>query len=437
MENCWKLDGIPAYVGGELNPMLFNCGSGMKDDFSGPTDEDSFMHIVTKTTQSEFSAYCALLEECGFEKVFENETEAGLFAEFKGEKHLYVYYIFNERTARIIQNGAGVTVSEFSSPSGISVHDDTALMQFGLLYGDMTRGYTSDCGMLYCVRLRDNRVIVIDGGSREQSTEPATDEFMARLADLTGNPEKVVIAAWFCTHPHGDHMALFCRMLNKFGNRLTVERAMFNFALTEHVMPGFKSKLALSGRKFPNIRELTMSRIKENNPEVKYLKLHTGQKFDLGGAEVEVILTHEDMLTRWKDKIYWGMNETSTILKLSFDGKSVIFLGDAWIPNGNVLIGRYPFGSVECDFLQVAHHCIDHVENFYEFIKTEYMLVPEGRYLLLKFISENFQNLTRFCPYEKIFVSGDATTVFRVAEGKQTEKEFYPVHGCPYDGSEL
>ncbi|MBR4940735.1 MAG: MBL fold metallo-hydrolase [Clostridia bacterium] len=436
METCWKLEKVPAYPGGELNPTLFNCGSGLEDDFDGPTAEDSFMHIVTKTSGDEFLAYCGLLETAGYKKIFENETEAGLFAEFGGENHLYVYYIFNERTARIILNGAGVSVSEFRCDAGTQVHDDTALMQFGLFYGDMD-GSTSDCGMLYAIRLRDNKVIVIDGGSRQQSTEPATDEFMARLSDLTGNPEKVVIAAWFCTHPHGDHMAFFSRMLNKFGDRLSVERAMFNFALTEHVMPNFRQHIAASGRKFPNIRALTIQRIRENNPNVKFLKLHTGHKFNLSGAEVEVILTHEDMLTRWKDKIYWGMNETSTILKISFDGKSVIFLGDAWIPNGNVLIGRYPFGSVECDFLQVAHHCIDHVENFYEFIKTEYMLVPEGRYLLLKYISENFRNLHRFCPDENIFVSGDATTVFRVARDKKLVKEFYPVHGCPYDGSEI
>ena len=437
METAWKLENLPAYSGGELNPRLFNCGSGMKDDFDGITGEDSFMHIVTRTSKEEFCAYCGVLKERGFVPVFENENEAGIYFQFRKEKNVYLYYIFNERTARIIEDNSGVTVSEFEDLGGTPVHDDAALMQFGLLYGDMIRGYTSDCGMLYAIRLRDNKVIVIDGGSREQSTEPATDEFMARLLSLTGNPEKVVISAWFCTHPHGDHMAFFTRMLNKFGDRLFVERAMFNFAVTELVMPGIKARIELLGRKFPNIRALTMERIKANNPEVKYLKLHTGQKFELSGAEVEVLLTHEDMLTRWKDKTYWGMNETSTVLKISFEGKSVIFLGDAWIPNGNVLIGRHPFGSLDCDFLQVAHHCIDQVESFYEFIRTEYMMVPQGRYLLLKFISENFEHLTRFCPYERIFISGDATTVFRIAKGNPIEKEFYPVCGCPYDGSEI
>ena len=428
MENLWKLEGIPAYVGGELNPVLYNCGSGMKADFYGPTDEDSFMHIVTKTTEEEFCAYCGSLEEKGFEKVFENRNVSGIFLQFKGEKNLYVYYIFNENTARIIWDNSGVLLCDFASKEGTAVHDDTALMQFGLLYSDMIKKVTCDCGMLYAVRLRDNRVIVVDGGEIEQATEPATDEFMARLCDLTGNPEKIVIAAWFCTHPHDDHMDFFCRMLAKFGDKLFVERAMFNFASESLVGSDFNESV--------QSRIKTTERIKANNPEVKYLKLHTGQKFDLCGAEVEVLLTHEDMLSRHAPRAYEGMNETSTILKLSFDGKSVIFLGDAHVSNGNVLIGRYPEGSVSCDFLQVAHHCINNVENIYAFIKTEYMLIPEGRYLLLKFIYDHYRIVARYCGYDKAMVAGDATQIFRVKDGKLLKTEFFPVCGCSYDGSE-
>ena len=230
MENPWKLESIPAYSGGELFPTLYNCGSGLKEDFSGPTDEDSFMHIVNGTTRQEFEAYCGLLKDSGFEAVFENENEAGLFRQFSGCVKVYAYYIFNENTARIILDRSGVSVREFSQPAGPSLHDHTSMVQFGLFYSDMIKGTTCDCGMLYAIRLRDNRVIVVDGGEREQATEPATDEFMALLSDLTGNSEKIVVAAWFCTHPHDDHMDFFCRMLRKFGDRIHVERAMFNFA---------------------------------------------------------------------------------------------------------------------------------------------------------------------------------------------------------------
>ena len=428
MENLWKLEKIPAYSGGELNPTLFNCGSGLKPDFFGPTGEESRMQVVTKTSKEEFCTWCGLLEEKGFERVFENENEAGLFRQYKGEKTVYAYYIFNERTARIIEDNSGVTVPEFASPASRSVHDDTALMQFGLLYGDMIKKVTCDCGMLYCIRLRDNRLIVVDGGEIEQATEAATDEFFARISDLTGNPEKIIIAAWFCTHPHDDHMDFFCRMLRKFGDKLFVERAMFNFA--SH------SLLGGSFNESSQSQVTTMERILENNPEVKYLKLHTGQKFELSGAEVEVILTHEDMLTRHAPKFYEGMNETSTILKISFDGKSIIFLGDAHVSNGNAIVGRYPEGALSCGFLQVAHHCINNVENIYAYIKTEYMLIPEGRYLLLKFIYDHYRVVCRYVGYDKAYVAGDATTVFRISDGKVAKTEFFPVRGCPYDGSE-
>lgn len=434
MENIWKLEDIPAYSGGELNPTLFNCGSGMKDDFCGPTDEDSFMHIVTKTTEEEFADYCAVLEQNGYTTVFENRNDAGVFRQLKGEKLLYVYYIFNEHTARIICDNSGVSVPEFAGESGNTVHGDTALMQFGLYYGDNISGYTSDCGMLYAIRLRDNKVIVIDGGSREQSTEPATDEFMARLSALTDHPDTIHIAAWFCTHPHDDHLDFFSRMLRKFGTRLKVERVMFNFASTELLMNG--ANLQLPPERIPPFRPRAMERILSNNPDVSYLKLHTGQKFMISGAEVEVLLTHEDMLTRCRDKVYFGMNDTCPILKFSFDGKSMIFLADISTPTGNVLIGRYPWGSLSCDFMQVAHHCINDVANIYEFIPTEYMLVPQGRYLLLKYLSENFHHLWHYCSEYDVYVAGDATMIFHITNGKVVFEEFFPVCGCPYDGSE-
>ena len=91
METAWKLENLPAYSGGELNPRLFNCGSGMKDDFDGDTGEDSFMHIVTHTSKEEFCAYCGVLKERGFVPVFENENEAGIYFQFRKEKNVYLY----------------------------------------------------------------------------------------------------------------------------------------------------------------------------------------------------------------------------------------------------------------------------------------------------------------------------------------------------------
>ena len=428
MEQLWKLEGIPAYVGGGLDAKIYNCGSGMEPDFSGPTGEDSLMHLVRNTSAEEFLSWCGLLSQKGFDCVYAWEDEAGLYRQFRGEKNVYAYFIQNERTARIIHDNSGVTVDLFSAPEELRVHDGAALMQFGLTYDDMIKGVSCDCGMLYALRLADNSLIVVDGGEIEQATEPATDEFFARISQLTGNPEKIRIAAWFCTHPHDDHMDFFCRILAKFGSRLTVERTMFNFA--SYSVHGWFDQSSRS-------RIKTMERIKENNPAVSHLKLHTGQRFDLHGAVVRVLLTHEDMLWRRGDRPYEGMNETSTVLEISFEGKKLILLADAHVSNGNVLIGRYPQGSIACDFLQVAHHCINNVENFYSFIKTEYMLIPEGRYLLLKFIYDNYRLVRRYAAEDKVIVAGDATQIFHIKNGTVKKTEYFPVRGCAYDGSEM
>ena len=85
--------------------------------------------------------------------------------------------------------------------------------------------------MLYVLRLRDNSVIIIDGGEIEQATEEACDEFMRRLEDLTNTEKggKIRVAAWICTHNHDDHMDVFTKLLKREKDILCVERVMFNF----------------------------------------------------------------------------------------------------------------------------------------------------------------------------------------------------------------
>ena len=424
----WKLSALPAYDGGNRIPTLFHCGSGMASDLNGPTDEECMMQLIRETSEEEFLAYCGKLTAAGFACVWQNDAETGLFREFRGSTGVYAYYIRSERTARIIEDKASTPLPEFDGASEVSVHDDTSMMQFGLFYGDMIHGYTCDCGMMYVFRLRNNEVIVVDGGEREQCTEPATEEFMKRLLALTDNPEKITVAAWFCTHAHDDHMDFFGRILKKYGDRIDVKRAMFNFP----------SYLYLGGRNASwQSEERLRTRLKKMYPEMQYVKLHTGQKFRIANAEFEVLLTHEDILGLHEDNHpYEGMNETSTILRIAFDGASVILLGDAHVSNGNVLIGRYSPQGLRCTFLQAAHHCINNVENIYSLIRTDNVLIPECRFIILRSLYSNYRVIEQYCPERNIHVAGDATSVFHISNGT-IRTEYFPVVGCPYDGSEI
>ena len=427
MKENWKLTSAPAYAGGRLYPVLFNCGSGAVTDSPDVGDEDSHMHVVHETNREEFLSYCAELEKAGNSLVWENRNETGIFREYRGEKRFYVYHIDSEGTTRIIENNSGVSVPEFEDKDCVCIHGNTALMQFGLYYSDMVHGTTCDCGMLYAIRLRSNEVIIVDGGECEQATEAAVEEFMLRLRSLTGNRDRIDIAAWFCTHPHDDHIDFFAKLMRKYGSELNVKRAMFNFP--SHRLYTASPKNAESVR-----------RVKERlsgYPGLKYLKLHTGQTFELCGAKVEVLLTHEDILSRHGDDCpYEGLNEASTILRISFDGTSVIFLGDCHASNGDVLIGRYAHSGLDCTFLQAAHHCINSLWRLYGFIKMKYVLIPECRYIIQKHLWENYRVIRNYCEERNTVVAGDATCIF-FAENGRLSSELHPVAGGPYDGSEI
>ena len=146
--------GLPAYEGGSPIDEIFNCGGALADDTDSATPEDAYMQIVRDTSEDEFLAYCRKLESEGFTAVYDRGNSAGLYRQYeRGGRLVYTYYIYAERTTRIISEGRTCTVVEFSG-GGENTLGDTALMQFSLYYSDMIHGTTCDCGMMYVLRLR-------------------------------------------------------------------------------------------------------------------------------------------------------------------------------------------------------------------------------------------------------------------------------------------
>ena len=167
-----------------------NCGAGLaiEDGISGGAD-DSYMVVIGDVTPKMFRDFLASLASSGRKETFHREVNGNIFSEFAEENRIiYTYFTREAEQARVIIDNASCPLSEMNDNEP-DVRGDTALMQFSLKYGSMVRYHSCDCGMLYVLRLRDNSVIIIDGGEIEQATEEACDEFMRRLEDLT-NTEK-------------------------------------------------------------------------------------------------------------------------------------------------------------------------------------------------------------------------------------------------------
>lgn len=421
--------GVPAV--GNVCGEPINCGAGLEIESENGSSEDSYMLILSDVSESDYREFLRTIPSTGRKETFHRERSGNIFREFSGagKTLVYTYYTADKREARIILDAVSSPVCEYNDTED-DIRGDTALMQFALKYGKMVRYHSCDCGMFYALRLRDNSVIIVDGGEIEQATEDACDEIMCRLRDLTNTKEgeKIRISAWFCTHNHDDHMDVFVKLLGRERETLVLERVFYNFA----------SRTILD---YDNTcTDRMKKRIKEVAPNARHLKLHTGQIIKFPDATFEVLSTHEDILPNTTSPraangtVYRGMNETTTIVQITFDDSSVIFLGDAEETNGEALISLYGKNSLYCTYLQCAHHLINDDRNIYGNVKAKNLLVPQCRYIAVTTERENTSFLTALFGEEHMYYAGDCTHVFTVRNGEPS-LSYFEQKGYVYDNS--
>lgn len=427
----WQLNGVPAYTDGVLFDELFTVGGGLYDESFEST---SLMHLVNDTSATAFLAYCGELEAAGFVGGFARDTAYGNFREYiKGETLVYAYFMKRAGQARIILDTASSTYAEYvGEAEEPGTRDDSELMQFGLFQGDPPiRGRVSTCGMLYVVRMHNNKLFLVDGGEGAQCTNEAFAELMVRLRALTGTSdgEKMTIACWFCTHAHNDHMDFFINFMRRYQDVFTVERILYNFP-----HPSYLGMPAEHYDRFvKDYMGSVMEAIKTYCPGAKFMKAHTGQLFQFDSLTVDVLETHEDMIYENDQNTYLlGLNTSSTIVKLSFDGSTCIILGDADEPNGDVLIKYYTPNELACTYLQAAHHLANRNENMYTYIRAESVMIPQSRLRTHLIRRNHYAVLCENYDRDRFYLAADYTVIFRVKDGEE-EVSYYQQQGGPFD----
>lgn len=363
---------IPEYCGGKLNNSLYNAGGMLADDRNGTTPEDCPMQLITETNESEFASYIENLKNAGFTLKFYNSTPSHIAAQLSSDDTtVYTYYTRALGEVRIIEDRAGVTVDDFSY--SCETEKPLDIVQYGLYYdknNDCT-ATTVNCGMMYIVRLADNSLFIIDGGHRYQCSDEAVAgmaKYMHQLTE-TSSDEKIRIAGWYFTHAHGDHIAACVRLLRTYPGIFDIERVMFNF-------PSF----AVKPQGYDHDTFILKDTLREFCPNVKCLKLHTGQKFTLANAEFDVLYTHEDAVNYDDTTIFpfRDFNCTSSILKMTNAGKTVMWLGDTNVETEQLVSKTIPQEMWKSDVVQVAHHCFNYLSTLYPFIDAKYAFMPNS-----------------------------------------------------------
>ncbi|MBP3412279.1 MAG: hypothetical protein J6K89_03385, partial [Oscillospiraceae bacterium] len=357
---------LPTYAGGTASTWMVYDGGDSVSFHNGETR--SKMQIIKGTTATQYNTYCTKLTNSGYSKLWSRtlaaQSGSNRYARFlapDGSYSVYTYFVPYTSQTRIIVDTHKDTVEGFRY-EGVG-NEATEVYMYALTNPDNGYAYTAtDLGIqrrfpngsMFVIKMPDNSLFVIDGGNKLQMSERAMADLYAFCREITGVPEgqNMIISAWHISHLHTDHCVGFSRFLTKYSHCFELKNIIYN---SDFVEAGDTADQVLNqvGQLFPNAR---------------YYKPHTGEQFSICNVTFDVLYTAEDwykpnssnqLLVRDSGCIrYSNDNNTSMALRMSFDGKTALWLGDLEKADAD-LMGMYLVANLQSDLLQLPHHLLD------------------------------------------------------------------------------
>lgn len=208
--------------------------------------------------------------------------------------------------------------------------------------------------MGYLIKTKNDKLIVIDGGGYNQSSQ-----LIDTINDWGGK-----VDMWFLTHNHSDH---FGSIIEMFQNGTDIEVGGFwrNNCRGE----------ALKSLTEAEAKEVSEWMDFEKDFRVPLHTMETNQTFDVDGVHIEVVMEDSPEIT------VNNPNNQSVVLKFSEGDFSILFLGDLGVEGGEKLI-KTAGDKVKCTAVQTAHHGQQGVtEEVYKAIGAKYAFWSTPKWL--------------------------------------------------------
>ncbi len=195
---------------------------------------------------------------------------------------------------------------------------------------------TSKFMMSFVIVTANNRVIVVDGGRKEDM--PLLKQYIA------GRP----VAAWILTHAHDDHIDGFIHEFQENGGRdFDIEAVYYHFPpyslIDNHDVPDYNYMVRELNECLPAFAEI------EPLIHSKAHIVSQGDSIDIDDCHIDFLFSYHEGLT------INLMNDSSLVFKLTTPRKSVLFLGDLG-PLGGDILYRESRHLLQADIVQMAHH---------------------------------------------------------------------------------
>lgn len=220
-------------------------------------------------------------------------------------------------------------------------------------------------GMCYIFALGEGHFLVYDGLGSAGEDEVKLWETLA--AD-TPEGQKPVIDAWILTHPHYDHIAGVHKFAQRYSDAVEVRNFVMNMA-DPHIFPIrlWKEVCDCYATWLPGIRAAF--------PNAPFRKVHMGERFSVGQAEVEVLLTQEEIYPA--EMI---VNDSSLVTRVTLNGKKLFFPADVQSNAPCALLHDMYGAYLKSDYYQIAHHAWDtDALLFYDDVNPETLFWPLRR----------------------------------------------------------
>jgi beta-lactamase superfamily II metal-dependent hydrolase len=211
--------------------------------------------------------------------------------------------------------------------------------------------------MSLVLRTPHGQIIVIDGGTAGDA--PYLKGFLAAL----GNK----VDAWFITHPHYDHFDALTSLLNEGGGP-SIAAIYGSLSTLEWVKQrGYGDKTVKPYADF-------LEALRKANLGISELAL--GGQMDIDGVRIEVLGVCNPEIT------VNAINNSSLVLRLSDQTKSVLLTADLGAEGGRKLLNSPYAKRLPSDYVQMAHHGQAGVEeSFYQAVRPRYCLWPAPLWL--------------------------------------------------------
>ena len=294
----------------------------------------------------------------------------------------------------------------------------TTLYQLELDYTNV------DCGMSYVFHLQDGRFFIIDGGYFTQGEEDRLYDF---LKERNGN--KPIIAGWFFSHAHDDHIGNFVQFIHKYREKVIIEKLIYNFQnidLPENDCDWKKSSEALVKEFYKTIETYCN--------DVPIITPQTGDIFKIGELIIEVLFTHNDLNS--EDPLF---NDCTTVITTEYAGQKILWLGDIDKEGSRILLQNNK-DKLACDIVQVSHHGFSGAtQEVYTQTHAKAALWPTPDYLMEDIknnttsFNDNYINLyiLNKMNIEEHWISGYGTVgitlPYKTGDNKTFPKKFF---GC-------